>query len=295
MLDLPKNELILFLAVMGLYLIGAIVGYLQVIRTGPKHLPLLTHIFALAVVLEAVILVLRAAELKAVPLTGLFESMIMLTGILGLVYLILGMFLRQVWFGSMMSWLLAVLILLTALIARPVSDAQEIATEPWVLAHALAMILAAALILLAAVCGYIYLAGRARLKQKRIVKVLGMMPNLQKMERLNLWALWAAFVLITIGMISGTVGVWLKAEFLGTQPLVWLFDSKILAIFITWFLLLVVLITRHLNFIKERIVAYASLVILIWILFALVGATLFCATKHDFSGSVSTRQTSSQE
>jgi len=295
MFELPTNELVLFLTVIGLYLIAAVIGYLQIIRVKQKNLPILTHIFALAVVLEAVILVLRAAELKSVPLTGLFESMIMLTGILGLVYLILGMFLRQVWFGSMMSWLLAVLILLTALIARPVSDAREIATEPWVLTHALAMILSAALILLAAVCGYIYLAGRARLKQKRIVKVLGMMPNLQKMERLNLWALWAAFVLITIGMISGTVGVWLKAEFLGTQPLVWLFDSKILAIFITWLLLLVVLIARHLNFIKERIVAYASLVILIWILFALVGATLFCATKHDFSGSVSTKQTNSQE
>ena len=295
MFELPTIELIIFIFVILLYLAAAVAAVCQIRSGGKQHQAILTHFFALAVVAEAVILIFRAIAIKAFPLTGLFESMLVLTLVLGLLYLALGIVIRQVWFGSVMSWLILLMIVLTAFVAHPAAEPQKIASEPWAVTHGLAMILGAAMVFLAVVTAYVYLLGSRRLKQKQIVKVIGMVPNIQKLQRINLLALRAAFILFTIGLISGIAGVVLRAEFLGETPVLWLVDSKIIGITIVWIILGIVIVLHWLRLIKGKRIAYATIIMFVWIVFAFIGAHLLCSTKHKFSTQDSPAPTSARE
>jgi ABC-type uncharacterized transport system permease subunit len=296
MFELPKNELIVFIFVIALYLAAGLVGVVQLRPQGKKYQAIMPHFFSLAIIAEIVILVFRALAIKAIPLTGLFESMLVLTLVLGIIYLALGIVIRQVWFGSVMSWVVLVLIMLTCVIAEPASEAYEFAARPWTIAHGLAMVFGAAMLLLAAVTAYVYLLGCRRLKHKEIAKVIGKVPNIQKLERINLIGLKAAFIFVTIGATSGIGGAWLERGSLQIELLDFLWDSKILGSLITWLLLLLVLTAHYLRLIKGKRTAQTTLVAFVWILFAFVGCTILCDTKHDFSsgstpGEVQNRET----
>ena len=286
MTDLPTLELVVFTLVILLNLSAALIAFLQLRPGGDKFQRILNILLALALIGSAKILILRAITIKTVPLTGLFESMLLLTIVLALIYLILGNTIRQVWFGSVVTWINAVLIILTAMIAQPAAVPFEFARQPWAIAHALAMIFGAALILLAAVTAYLYLLGIRRLKNKQIAKVIGIVPNIQILERINLFSLQAAFVLVTLGSVSGIVGAWLGRDMLETNFARWLFDSKILGVTIAWALLALIMILRRIGHIKGRRVAQVTIIIMIWILFAFVGSHVLCKSKHDFSSSV---------
>jgi len=290
MFDLPITEMIIFLSVIVLYFLAAIMGVLQISSGDGKYRGILTHFISLGLVMEAILLLLRAVELQAVPLTGLFESMIVLTMVFGVTYLVLGMGIRQVWFSSAVTWVIFVLIVLTAVIARPAVEAMEVARKPWVYAHALAMILGGSMIVLAAVTAYVYLLSRSRLKHKKIKKVLGKVPNFQKLERINLFGLKAAFILFTIGLISGVAGTWSATASLGQKPFEWLIDSKILGVVIVWLLLLVVLTVWQLRRIKGKTIALVTLFTFIWVVFTFVGTAILCKTKHDFTRSSQTQK-----
>lgn len=295
MSQLPALELVVFVIVALLYFAAAVTATSQ-IRTGSRQRQaIIAHLFALAAVGEAVILIFRAVAIRAVPLTGLFESMIVLTLVLGLLYLVFGMVIRQIWFSCAMSWLILLMMVLTALVAEPAVKPQPIATEPWVVAHALAMILGAAMILLAGVSAYLYLLGSRRLKQKQIAKVLGSVPNIQKLAHTNVWALKAAFISFTVGLVSGIVGVVVEAEVLGDNPIHWLIDSKIIGIVIVWIMLTAIMVLRQLRLIKGKRIAHATIALFIWIVFAFVGAHILCGTKHEFYPGDPCAPTASQE
>ena len=123
-------------------------------------------------------LVFRAAEIKAIPLTGLFESMIVLTIVFGLVYLFLSLAIRQVWFGSIMAWAILAMILLTGIVAKPASEPLAIAATPWAIVHGIMMVLSGASIAFATASALLYLLSNRKLKQKRLTQVLGRVPNL---------------------------------------------------------------------------------------------------------------------
>ena len=106
----------IFICVVLTYLAAGGVGFRQLSRDGEKYRRLLICLIAFAVSLESVMLVFRTVSLKAVPLTGLFESMIVLTIAFGLAFLFLSVVISQVLFSSVMAWFLAVMILLTAMI-----------------------------------------------------------------------------------------------------------------------------------------------------------------------------------
>ena len=282
MFELPPTELITFATVIVMYASAAVVGVLQLSAGGENYKPILTHLFTIAVVLEAILLVFRAIAIQAVPLTGLFESMIVLTLVFGLTYLVLGLVIRQVWFGSVVTWVILAMIVLTAFIAVPATKPHDIAGKPWAIAHGLAMIFGTAMILLSAVTASIYLLGTRRLKHKQIMKVIGVVPNIQKLERLNYFGLKVAFIFLTLGLISGMGGAYLEAERLDKGFLDWLTDGKIIGITITWLLLGLILAARHFRLIRGKHTAYISIVIFVLGLFALIGVTFFGTTGHDF-------------
>ena len=229
--------------------------------------------------MEVVILIFRAVTIKAVPLTGLFEFMIVLTIVFGLVYLYLSAAIRQVWFASVMVWIIFAMVLVTVIIAEPASKMHEVATTPWAIAHGATMLLGVASIMFAATSAFLYLLGSYRLKRKQIMQVLGRVPNIEKLEKMILLGAGIGFVLVGLGIISGT-GLVLAMK---TSILEWLADVKVICILAAWILLGVELVLDRFSLIKGKVKAYITMVVFVLILFAIVGVTILGMTRHDFA------------
>jgi len=195
MFNLPFPEMAVFILVVVICFAAAVVGILQLLSQGEKLRRSLLALVSLAVTLEAVILIFRAIAIKAVPLTGLFESMIVLTIVFGLTYLFLSIAIHRVWFASVMVWVLLLLVLMAGVVAKPASQAHEAASTPWAIAHAIAMILGGASAMLATASAVLYLFAERKLKQKNLLHVLDKVPNIEKLEHMNLLGLKSCFVL----------------------------------------------------------------------------------------------------
>lgn len=284
MLEFPIEEIIIFVSVVVLYLAAAVIGVVQLSSDNEKYRRLMLPIVSLAVCLEAVLLIFRAVAIKAVPLTGLFESMIVLTVVFGLVFLLFSIGIKQVWFGSMMVWVILAMILMAGLVAEPASEARDVAATPWAIAHGIAMALSGALVVFAMANAFLYLLVARRLKQKKVAKVLGRVPNLEKLRELNISALSTCFVLLTFGLASGLGLALVKSSAIHMNFVDWLTDSKIMLVIISWAVLAVVLLLEQLVSLRGKAIAYITTTVFFLILFAIVGTALFCSTKHDFTG-----------
>jgi ABC-type uncharacterized transport system permease subunit len=279
MLGLPKPEIIVFLSAVLIHLVAAIVGILQLLAGGQKYKHFLSPLISLAVALEAVILIFRAVELKAIPLTGLFESMIVLTIVFGLIYLFFSIAIGQVWFGSVMAWVILTMIVMAGIVARPASEPDALAATPWAVAHGIAMILGGASITFATASAFLSLLGRGKLKRKEVMQVLGKVPNIERLERMNLLGVRVGFVLLTIGLISG-FGL---ASMLGTGIVAWLADVKVVSIIVAWILLSIILVSNRMLLLKGKTKAYLTAVAFVLVLFAILGVTILGATQHNFT------------
>ena len=284
MLSLPIPEIIIFAFVIALFLAAAIAGILQLTVSSEKYKRFLSPLVSLAVTLEAVMLIFRAVAIKAVPLTGLFESMIVLTIVFGLIYLFVSIAIQQVWFGSVMAWVIFGLIILAAIVAEPASEAHAAAATPWAIAHGIAMILSGAAAMLATASAVLYLLGRRKLKQKKVLQVIGRVPNIERLERMNLFGLKACFVLMTFGLAGG-VGLAATSTSLNMTAFDWLTDPKIILITLVWLLLGSILALWRTVKLREKTIAYVTLVTFALILFAIVGTSVFCGSDHGFDRS----------
>jgi len=282
MLKLPLPELIIFACVIAAYVGAAVAGILQLLAKCERCKRFPVPLVALAVALEAVILIFRAIAIKAVPLTGSFESMIVLSIVFGLTYLFLSIAIHRVWFSSVMVWVMLVLILLAAVVARPASQASEMASTPRAIAHAISMILASAAAMLATASAVLYLYTRRKLKRKDLLGVLGKVPNVEKLERMNLLGVRLCFILLTFGLVSG-VGLSISTKWATSA---WLTDPKIVLIEIVWLLLGAILVLWKTIKLKGKTIACMTLVVFALILFAVVGTSVFCGTGHNVGGDI---------
>ncbi|MHC4394243.1 MAG: cytochrome c biogenesis protein CcsA [Planctomycetota bacterium] len=285
MSELPVKEIIIFLSVVVLYVAAAIVGIAQLWSKGERYRRFLLPVVSLAVCLEAVLLIFRAVAIKAVPLTGLFESMIVLTIVFGLVFLFFSIAIKQVWFGSIMVWVILIMILMAAVVAEPASEAYSIASTPWAVAHGIAMVLSGALIIFATANAFLYLLSASRLKHKKVMKVLGRVPNIAKLKELTEFGLKGSFVLMTFGLASGFGLAVVQSTDIEMSVLDWLTDSKVVLIIASWVILALILLLHRLALLKDKATAYITMVLFFLILFAIIGTAVFCGTKHDFTRS----------
>lgn len=284
MFDLPFAEMAVFFLVVVICLAAAAIGILQLLKQGEKLRRSLFALVSLAVTLEAIILIFRAIEIKAVPLTGLFESMTALTIVFGLICLFLSIAIHRVWFASVMVWVMLLLVIMSGIVAEPASQANAAASTPWAIAHAIAMILSGASAMFAAASAMLYLFAERKLKQKHLLYVLGKVPNIEKLERMNLLGLKSCFVLMTFGLASG-IGLAATSASLNMTAVDWLTDAKIILITMVWVLLGAIMVLWKTVKLKKKTIAHVTLVAFALILFAVVGTSIFCGTGHDFAGS----------
>jgi ABC-type uncharacterized transport system permease subunit len=282
MLELPLLERHVFLGILILSVVSSVLGYLQIYKNNVRFRRLLIAFSSLQITLGAVLLIFRAASIKAFPITGVFESMLILMIFIGITFLFLSAFIHQVWFLSIMVWVLFIITLLAAVVAKPAVVLQEEAKTPWVVVHAIAMSSAGAMIVFAAAMSVLFLWSRRRLKNKMFLGLFGRMPTLEKLESMNLLGLRLCFVALTFGLVSGIGLTVVRSIDLGLTGGDWLKDSKIVMIGLSWFLLLIILLLRRILGFGGKVVAQATLLICFMILFAFVGSQILCQSGHDF-------------
>ncbi len=279
MLELSASETIVLALIVLATAAAALLCALQLLKKPGRYGALLMPLVLAAVLLDAALLALRGVSIKAVPLTGLFESLVLLALVFGVVYLVLRSAVNQVWFGAVMVWVILGIVLMAALVAKPASRPHEVAGTPWAVAHASAMVLAAASVLFAAANSALYLLGSYRLKHKGIMQVLGRMPSMETLGRMNRLGVRIGFVLLTLGVISG-LGL---ASLVGPGVARWLADGKVVCIIGAWGLLGAALILDSLSLLKVRARAYITIAAFGLILLAVIGVTMAGATQHKFS------------
>jgi ABC-type uncharacterized transport system permease subunit len=283
MLGLPIIETSILLGMLGVYLAAAVVGVRQISGGADKYGRLIISLVALGVSLESVILIFRAVEIQDFPLTGLYESMMVLTIALGLTFLFLSIAIKQVWFGSVMVWIIFLMALLSASVAQPAGRLQVAVRTPWIAAHGLAMVLSAAAMAFAAGVAALFLLSRWKLKHKQIAELIGRVPNIERLQGMNISCLRVCLVLLTFGLVSGAGLAMVKSAVLGVSGIEWLMDPKIVLIAAVWLLLAVILVLHRVIPISGKMTAWLTVAASFLILFALVGTAIFCGTKHDFS------------
>jgi ABC-type uncharacterized transport system permease subunit len=114
------------------------------------------------------------------------------------------------------------------------------------------------------------------------MRVLGKIPNLEKLERMNVHALEACFLLVTFGLASGIGMAAINSAALGISFTNLLTDCKIVLIVIIWAFLGITLLLKRIIVLNGKTTAYLTITAFILILFALVGTAIFCGTKHNF-------------
>jgi ABC-type transport system involved in cytochrome c biogenesis permease subunit len=283
MVELAISEKVLLAAVLLADIAAAGIGVLQLGKRADQYKRCLIPLIALALTLESVILIFRATAIRAIPLTGLYESLLVLSIVFGLIYLFFTIPIKQVWFGSAMSWVLLAIFLPALAVAGPPFHAKAAAATPWAIAHGLAMILSGAALLLASASGLLYLLSDRRLKQKQAIKVLGRMPNIERLGQINMFGLKTCFVLMTLGIASGIGMAITKSVELETRFAAWLSDPKIMMIISVWVLLALILVLCQTGALRTKNRMYVSLFLLALFLFAVAGTARFYKTEHDFN------------
>lgn len=279
MLDLSASEAILFVLVVGAHVAGGAVAAVQVIGRRGRRQRLLVYVMSVAVLSDMALLGVRAAQIEAVPLTGPFEFLVALAGVFGILYLLLHVAVDQIWFGSVLAWATLGMVLSAGLVARPASRPEAVAATPWAVAHASMMILAAAAVVFATANSALYLLSSYRLKRKEIIRVLGRMPSMETLGRMNRASLRAGFALLTVGVLTG-LGL---VSSLGTGVVQWLTDGKVICIIGAWALLGGILVLDRLSLLREKVRAYVTIAAFVLVLLGILGVTVAGVTQHKFS------------
>jgi ABC-type uncharacterized transport system permease subunit len=278
MFDLHALEAILLLLIVAVHAAAGTLAALQLVRKHRRYEFLLVPCILAAVVLDAALLVLRGVSIRTVPLTDLFDSLVALALVFGVLYLLMTSAVEQVWFGSVMVWGILGMVLAAALVARPASRPQDVARTPWAVAHAGLMILATASIMFAAATSALYLLGSYRLKHKAISLVLGRIPNMETLARMNRLGVRIGFVLLTVGIVTG-----LRLSSLDIGIARWLADSKVICILVAWGLLGAAVILDRFGLLRVKARAYVTIAAFGLVMVAIVGVTVAGATRHRFS------------
>lgn len=279
MLDLALSEAVLFMLIVAAHAAAGAGVTLQLLRGHGRFRAFIVPLILGAVLLDALLLTLRGISIRAIPLTGLFDSLLLLILVFGISYVLLSMVIDQVWFGLVVVWLMFGIALAAGFVAGPGSRAQAAAATPWAIAHAGVMILAATSLVLATAASSLYLLGSYRLKHKKVMHVLGRIPNMETLAAMNRIGLGLGFILLTAGLTSGVA----LASSLGTGLAAWLADGKVLCIMMAWVLLGVILVWDRFFLLKIKVRAYATIIVFGLILLATIGVTIVGATQHKFS------------
>jgi ABC-type uncharacterized transport system permease subunit len=148
------------------------------------------------------------------------------------------------------------------------------------------MVISSASIVFSAASAFLFLLSDRYLKQKRVLTVLGRVPNTAWLRHANAIGLKSSFACLTLGLASGIGMATVRSASMHMRIMDWLVDPKIICIAAAWLLLAVILCMHRCARLSDKVTAYATVAAFVLILFAFVGVALLGNTVHMFSKDV---------
>ncbi|HET8549385.1 MAG TPA: cytochrome c biogenesis protein CcsA [Bryobacteraceae bacterium] len=195
-------------------------------------------IFCLATVLHMVSLVETAVRLRHFPANNFAETVSLCAFVISATFLLIYWRYRFQSLSVFLFPLIFVMTLAGAMQGEGVSWSTPVLRGAWLTLHVVLVLLGYAAMLVMAVASFFYLLQERQLKAKRPESYFERLPPLATLDDLISRAMGVGFVLITLGVITGST--WAYIEF-GTR---WLADPKIAISFITWLFYLLMVFLR---------------------------------------------------
>ncbi len=235
--------------------------------------------FTLAgLVAQTIYMVLRYEE-GVVPLSTLYEALLVLIWALALIYVVLDLEYRELALGAFLLPMIVTLVAAAAVLGeertRELPDGMG---RFWAMVHAALLTVGAFCVGVSFVAGLMYLVQVRRLKAKRLPGSGWKLPSLETLERVNRRGLVLGFPALTVGLLIGLVLV--AAVKPGTSTWAALLDPKVISAIFTWVVLGAVVLLQREPRLRGRRVAYMTTIAFVLLMFTMVGVEVFLDTWH---------------
>ena len=274
---MARLEILCFAGTYGLALIAELARF--VVRA-PARWYVAVGLTALGWVVETAYLGNLAWTDRTIPITTLFESLLVLSWI----FAAIGLYLmvrspKAIAVGTFVLPLVLALVLVAGRYApRQASwGGWGGATAFWGMVHGVFLLAGAVSTCVAFAAGLMYLVQSNRLKHKRRPRFGFGLPSLEQSERLNRGAITLAFPLLTFGLLIGVV----LSFAAGAGSSLSLTDPKVLSALMMWLVFAVLLHARYRPAMRGRSVMVLTIVAFAFLVFTWVGVeVLHLPTGH---------------
>ncbi len=180
-------------------------------------------------------------------------------------------------FGAFVSLLIFLLLVISALSSREVSQLLPALQSWWLPVHAGVSLLAYGFLSLAFCGGLMYLLQERELKSKRFGYFFQRLPSLDALDQLNSHCLTAGFVFLTLGIVTGSI--WARQAW-GTY---WQWDPKETWSLITWFIYLLQIHQRFTVGWRGKRASVMAIFGFAAVVFTLWGVTYLLGGVHSYA------------
>lgn len=153
-------------------------------------------------ILQTAFLYQRGQELRACPVTNLFEVLIFLGWSIVLIYLIVGPAYRLSLMGAFTAPVV-LLIQILALLLPADPTGRRISHNPWVETHAALSIIAYGAFGLGCIAGVMYLVQERQLKSGRVSELMLNLPPITDLGAVNFRLVFTGFIILTLAFVAG--------------------------------------------------------------------------------------------
>jgi len=268
-------HVVLLRVALGLYSIGFLHAVLTALNK--KHTffrPALWSVIA-GFACHVASIILRAIEVRYLPLTQRYEAFSFFAALATLGFLIVYRKYRIAPLSVFAFPLIFIMTFIANLFYDPSRSIPPILRSNWIYIHTPLVFLGYAALFIAFSAGILYLLQERELKSKRPTRFHNRLPSLEVCDDLAYKSLAIGFPLITLGIISGAL--WAQSIW-GA----WAGDLKVLLSFFTWFVYLLLIHYRLIAGWRGRKAAYLAIVGFIGVLVTFLGANYF-GGLHTFN------------
>jgi cytochrome c-type biogenesis protein CcsB len=260
-------HVVLLRLALGLYFVGFAHSVLTALQKKQTLFKPALAAVSIGFALHVVSIVLRAMEVRYLPLTQQYEAFSFFGALATLGFLIAYAKYRIAPLSVFAFPLIFIMTFIANLVYDPSSSIPQVLRSNWFYIHTPLVFLGYAALFIAFAAAMMYLIQEHALKSKHSVRFYNWLPSLDVCDDLAYRSLAIGFPLITLGIIAGAL--WAQAVW-G----VWARDAKVLFSFLTWLVYLMLIFYRITGW-RGRKAAYLSIVGFIGVLVTFLGANYF--------------------
>ncbi len=229
-------------------------------------------------IIHTVSIVGRYVEVGHTPITSMHESVSFFAWAMTWGFLSFRWRYQVKNFGTFVSIMVTILMILSALFSQAVVPLPPALRSNWLPIHASIALMANAFLAMGFCGGIMYLLQEREIKSRKFGIFYKRLPSLEALDNLNHHCLSIGFVLLTLGIITGSL--WAEQAW-GAY---WQWDPKETWALITWFIYAALLHFRLTMGWRRRRAAIISIIGFSAAMFTLWGVTYLLGGIHSYAG-----------